>query len=52
MLLTQAISFTWKSIVLQLQDGILDGQPVWALLFFCLRCGDLKAVKHVIDRAK
>ncbi|KAK3777041.1 hypothetical protein RRG08_008893 [Elysia crispata] len=34
------------------EDGILDGQPVWALLFFCLRCGDLKAVKHVIDRAK
>ncbi|GFR90684.1 nuclear pore complex protein Nup93 [Elysia marginata] len=33
-------------------DGILDGQPVWALLFFCLRCGDLKAAEHVVNRAR
>jgi len=33
------------------EDGELDGQPVWALIFFCLRCGDLKAVKHIVDRA-
>ncbi|KAH9515701.1 Nucleoporin nup93 [Bulinus truncatus] len=33
------------------EDGELDRQPVWALLFYCLRCGDLKAAKHVADRA-
>ncbi|XP_055890475.1 nuclear pore complex protein Nup93-like isoform X2 [Biomphalaria glabrata] len=33
------------------EDGELDKQPVWALLFYCLRCGDLKAAKHVVDRA-
>uniref|UniRef100_A0A0B7A299 Nuclear pore protein n=1 Tax=Arion vulgaris TaxID=1028688 RepID=A0A0B7A299_9EUPU len=33
------------------EDGELDGQPVWAVLFFCLRCGDLRAAKHVVDRA-
>lgn len=33
------------------EDGELDQQPVWALLFYCLRCGDLKAAMHVIERA-
>ncbi|XP_005108355.1 nuclear pore complex protein Nup93 [Aplysia californica] len=33
------------------EDGEVDGQPVWALIFFCLRCGDLRAVKDILDRA-
>jgi len=33
------------------EDGELDGQPLWALIFYCLRCGDLRAVKHILDRA-
>ncbi|XP_059162487.1 nuclear pore complex protein Nup93-like [Physella acuta] len=33
------------------EDGELDKQPVWALLFYCLRCGDLRAAKHVVERA-
>jgi len=26
-----------------LDDGLVDGVPVWALLYYCLRCGDLNA---------
>lgn len=34
-----------------LDDGDVDGAPLWALIYFCLRCGDpraaLEAVKHI-----
>lgn len=26
-----------------LDDGLVDGVPVWALIYYCLRCGDLNA---------
>lgn len=32
------------------EDGLLDGQPVWALVFYCLRCGDMRAAQQVIDK--
>lgn len=25
-----------------LEDGSVDGQPVWAMIFYCLRCGDME----------
>ena len=30
-----------------LQDGEVDGHPVWALLYYCLRCGDVAAALTV-----
>nr|KAG5713038.1 hypothetical protein BaRGS_021832 [Batillaria attramentaria] len=32
------------------EDCRLDGQPVWALVYFCLRCGDMKAAQEVISK--
>lgn len=26
-----------------LEDGLVDGVPVWPMIFYCLRCGDLQA---------
>ncbi|KAK2560702.1 Nuclear pore complex protein Nup93 [Acropora cervicornis] len=38
-------------VVQGLDDGDVDGAPLWALIYFCLRCGDpraaLEAVKHI-----
>nr|CAD7575439.1 unnamed protein product [Timema californicum] len=34
-----------------LEDGMVDDQPVWALIYYCLRCGDIKAALHCIHRA-
>ena len=30
-----------------LDDGLVDGVPVWALIYYCLRCGDLEAAGQV-----
>lgn len=35
-----------------LQDGELDGQPVWPLIYYCLRCGDVNAALHVARQAE
>lgn len=34
------------------QDGEVEGHPVWALIYFCLRCGDLSAAMQVVNRAQ
>lgn len=38
-------------VVQGLEDGDIDGTPLWPLIYYCLRCGDpraaLQAVKHV-----
>ncbi|XP_064611037.1 nuclear pore complex protein Nup93-like [Liolophura sinensis] len=34
-----------------LEDGTVEGHPVWAMLYYCLRCGDLKAAQQVVDKA-
>lgn len=38
-------------VVQGLEDGDVDGTPLWPLIYYCLRCGDpkaaLQAVKHV-----
>lgn len=33
------------------EDGLLDGHPIWAMIYYCLRCGDLIAVQEVINKA-
>ncbi|XP_069757463.1 nuclear pore complex protein Nup93 isoform X4 [Narcine bancroftii] len=35
-----------------LQDGEIEGQPVWALIYYCLRCGDLMAAMQVVNRTQ
>ncbi|KAM8947376.1 nuclear pore complex protein Nup93 [Pelodytes ibericus] len=35
-----------------LQDGEVEGYPVWALIYYCMRCGDLMAALHVVSRAQ
>ncbi|XP_028665210.1 nuclear pore complex protein Nup93 isoform X2 [Erpetoichthys calabaricus] len=34
-----------------LQDGEVDGHPVWALIYYCMRCGDLVAAMQVVNKA-
>lgn len=38
--------------VLGLEDGLIDGQPVWPLIYYCLRCGDVGAALHVARQAE
>uniref|UniRef100_A0A3B3WFR2 Nuclear pore complex protein Nup93 n=1 Tax=Poecilia mexicana TaxID=48701 RepID=A0A3B3WFR2_9TELE len=33
-------------------DGEVEGQPVWAIIYYCLRCGDLNAAMTVVSRAQ
>ncbi|XP_063801480.1 nuclear pore complex protein Nup93 [Pseudophryne corroboree] len=35
-----------------LQDGELEGYPVWALIYYCLRCGDIMAAQQVVNRVQ
>ncbi|XP_069496428.1 nuclear pore complex protein Nup93 isoform X1 [Ambystoma mexicanum] len=35
-----------------LQDGEVEGHPVWALIYYCMRCGDLNAAMLVVNRAQ
>ena len=34
-----------------LEDGLVDGHPVWAMIYYCLRCGDVVAAQQVVNRA-
>uniref|UniRef100_S4RD68 Nuclear pore complex protein Nup93 n=1 Tax=Petromyzon marinus TaxID=7757 RepID=S4RD68_PETMA len=35
-----------------LQDGEVDSHPVWAVLYYCLRCGDVTAALSVANRSQ
>jgi len=34
-----------------LDDGLVDGVPVWAMIYYCLRCGDTKAAVQAARNA-
>lgn len=34
-----------------LEDGFVEGEPVWPLIFYCLRCGDIAAALHAAKQA-
>jgi nuclear pore complex protein Nup93 len=34
-----------------LDDGLVDGVPVWAMIYYCLRCGDMAAARQAAERA-
>lgn len=35
-----------------LEDGRFQGQPVWPLIYYCLRCGDVAAAMEVARGAE
>ena len=35
-----------------LQDGLVSGQPLWALVFYCMRCGDMEDAMKVLTDSK
>lgn len=35
-----------------MQDGEVEGHPVWALIYYCMRCGDLLAASQVVSLAQ
>ncbi|CAH1780372.1 unnamed protein product [Owenia fusiformis] len=35
-----------------LEDGLVDGTPVWAFVYYCIRCGDLNAALQVVNKAQ
>lgn len=39
------------SSVLATEDGLVEGQPVWALIYYCLRSGDTKAALYCAQQA-
>uniref|UniRef100_A0A7G3AGN5 Nuclear pore protein n=1 Tax=Lutzomyia longipalpis TaxID=7200 RepID=A0A7G3AGN5_LUTLO len=32
-----------------LQDGRIDGKPIWPMVFYCLRCGDIQAALKCLE---
>lgn len=34
-----------------LQGGMIDDRPLWPLVYYCLRSGDLTAAIHCLKRA-
>ena len=34
-----------------LDDGLVDGVPVWPMIFYCLRCGDISAALQAASAA-
>ena len=34
-----------------LDDGLVDGVPVWPMIFYCLRCGDISAALQAATAA-
>ena len=34
-----------------LEDGFVDGEPVWPLIYYCLRCGDVSAALQASKQA-
>lgn len=35
----------------ELEDGAVDGQPLWAMVFYCLRCGDMEDALAAVNKA-
>jgi len=46
------VSVRVSSAAIGLEDGVIDGQPVWPLIYYCLRCGDVTAALEVARRAE
>ena len=48
--LSATSQFKYKFCFFQ-QDGNIEGAPIWALIYYCMRCGDpeaaLEAVRYV-----
>eukprot|EP00058_Branchiostoma_floridae_P008695 XP_002594183.1 hypothetical protein BRAFLDRAFT_275527 [Branchiostoma floridae] len=40
------------AVMAGLEDGEVDGHPVWAMVYYCLRCGDLDAAAEVTENCQ
>jgi len=38
------------SLMQDYDDGELEGVPLWAVIFYCLRCGDIEAACSVVEQ--
>jgi nuclear pore complex protein Nup93 len=38
-------------IFLGLEDGLIDGVPVWGMIYYCLRSGDISAAFQAATQA-
>lgn len=45
------VSLRFHGDYLGLQDGLIDDRPLWPMIYFCIRCGDLKAALQCIQKA-
>ena len=34
------------------QDGVVEERPVWAMIYYCIRCGDLAAAQQAVQKAQ
>ncbi|XP_077993570.1 nuclear pore complex protein Nup93-like [Glandiceps talaboti] len=34
-----------------LEDGDVEGLPVWAVIYFCMRCGDFQSALEAVDKS-
>ena len=45
------VRFASGNIPAGLEDGLVEGQPVWPFIYYCIRCGDLNAALTVAASA-
>ncbi|KAH3768859.1 hypothetical protein DPMN_170075 [Dreissena polymorpha] len=38
-------------LFVMLPGGVVEGHPTWAMIYYCLRCGDLNAAQAVVKKA-
>ena len=43
---------TCKYFMCVFQDGLVQDQPLWALVFYCMRCGDLEAALSALSESQ
>lgn len=41
------VRFAGGNVPAGLEDGLVEGQPVWPFIYYCIRCGDLTAALTV-----
>lgn len=40
-----------KPVILIFKDEPVEGHPVWPMIYYCLRCGDLQAAADIAQQA-
>lgn len=45
------VGIRFQGDYLGLQDGLIEGRPLWPMVFYCLRSGDLSAALHCVKQS-